>query len=171
MHDRQGWLREPSAIVTRSWALRRAQQAKQGGIANFMCTQKQINLAAMPKRLGALRVLAPRLLTLSAIACAAALAGCASRSTPQEVQAEPIEAPHIHRPDRALLKPQPAPDCEFRGANVKTMDPDVFARLKLDYERQCYQRAEKIARDRLRVLQASSRCEVEPARYSPAMLR
>ena len=85
---------------------------------------------------------------------------------------EPVEAPRIiHRPDKALLKPQPAPDCEFRGADAKTMDPDLFARLKLDYERQCYRRAEKIARDRLRVLQASARCEVELAPYSPAVVR
>jgi hypothetical protein len=121
------------------------------------------------KALGALRALAPKLLTVSAIACATVLAGCASRSTPQE--ADPIEVPRIRRPDRALLTPQPAPDCEFRGADAKSVDPDVFARLKLDYERQCFQRAEKIARARLRVLQASARCEVEPARYSPATLR
>jgi hypothetical protein len=146
-----------------------------------MCTQDAINLAATRghlatpghKALGALRAFAARFLTVSSVACMTVLAGCASHSTQQEwSQAEPIEAPRIiHRPDRALLKPQPAPDCEFRGANAKTMDADVFARLKLDYERQCYQRAEKIARERLRVLQASSRCEVELARYSPALLR
>jgi hypothetical protein len=119
--------------------------------------------------LGALCALAPRLLTVSAIACAIALAGCASRSTQHE--AEPVEAPPIRRSDQALLAPQPAPDCEFRGADLKTMDPDVFARLKLDYERQCFQRAEKIARSRLRVLQVSNRCEVEPDRYLPSTLR
>jgi hypothetical protein len=137
-----------------------------------MFTRKQINPVAMLKRFGALRAVAPRLLTVSALACATALAGCASRSAPHESEAEPIEPPRIiHRPDRALLKPQPAPDCEFRGADAKTMDPDLFARLKLDYERRCYQRAERVARDRLRVLQASARCEVEPARYSPAVVR
>ena len=137
-----------------------------------MFTRKQINPVAMLKRFGALRAVAPRLLTVSALACATALAGCASRSAPHESEAEPIEPPRIiHRPDRALLKPQPAPDCEFRGADARTMDPDLFARLKLDYERQCYQRAERVARDRLRVLQASARCEVEPARYSPAVVR
>jgi hypothetical protein len=133
-----------------------------------MGVQKQINLAAMSKSFGALRAQAPRLLTLSAILCAALLAGCASRVTQQETQAEPIEVPQINR---ALLKPQPAPDCEFRGAVAKTMDPDVFARLKLDYERQCYRRAEKVARDRLRVLQASNICEVASVRYSPALVR
>lgn len=160
--------------------LQRALRAKQGGIANLMCTQDGINFAAIRrhpatpgrKAPGSLRAFSARFLTISSIACATVLAGCASRSAPQQSQEEPIEAPRIiHRPDRALLKPQPAPDCEFRGANAKTMDPDVFSRLKLDYERQCYQRAEKIARERLRVLQASSKCEVELARYSPALLR
>ena len=34
--------------------------------------------------------------------------------------------------------------------------------LKVEYERQCYQDAEKAARDRLVLLQASSTCEIEP---------
>jgi hypothetical protein len=148
-----------------------------------MFTRKQIDLAAGPMNSGERRAIALRLLAVAALACAMALAGCASRSAPRESEAQPTEAPReaareapreaprIYRPDRALLKPQPAPDCEFKGANAKTMDPDLFARLKLDYERQCYRRAEKIARDRLRVLQASARCEVVPARYSPAVIR
>ena len=68
----------------------------------------------------------------------------------------------IHRPDPELLAPQAAPDCEFKRANIATVDPNEWARLKIDYERQCYQDAEKIARDRLRQLQASSTCEIEP---------
>jgi hypothetical protein len=36
--------------------------------------------------------------------------------------------------------------------------------LKVEYERQCYQDAEKAARDRLILLQASATCEVEPVR-------
>jgi hypothetical protein len=35
------------------------------------------------------------------------------------------------------------------------VDPNEWARLKIDYERQCYQDAEKIARDRLGLLQLS----------------
>jgi hypothetical protein len=33
------------------------------------------------------------------------------------------------------------------------VDPDQWARLRLDYERQCYQKAEKIVRQRLVMLQ------------------
>ena len=126
--------------------------------------------------LGALSALAPRLLSLAALSLAMALAGCAQHS----VKADPIEAAappqghpdfRIRRPNRALLISQPAPDCEFRGTELKTVDPDQWARLKLDYERQCYQRAEKTVRDRLRLLQASSRCEIEPVRPPLATIR
>jgi hypothetical protein len=41
------------------------------------------------------------------------------------------------------------------------VDPDEWARLKTEFERQCYQDAEKAARDRLNELQASSTCEIE----------
>jgi len=126
--------------------------------------------------LGRLPALVPKLLTVSAISCAMAVAGCARNPAQPEVKAEPIHAAaptrgypelKIRRPARALLVSQPAPDCEFRGADRNTVDPEEWARLKLDYERQCYQRAEKIARDRLRQLQASSsRCEIEPVRHS-----
>jgi len=66
------------------------------------------------------------------------------------------------RPERALLAPQPAPDCGFGRSNLKTLDPDQWTRLKLEYERKCYQNAEKIVRERLRLLQAATRCEAEP---------
>jgi hypothetical protein len=71
----------------------------------------------------------------------------------------------IHKPDPTLLAPQPAPDCEFKRTDVRAVDPDEWARLKIDYERQCYQDAEKIARDRLQLLQASSTCEVGSAQH------
>jgi hypothetical protein len=131
--------------------------------------------------LGAPFALAPRLLSLAALSLAMALAGCAQQhSVQQDVKADPIEAAappqghpdfRIRRPNRALLISQPAPDCEFRGTELKTVDPDQWARLKLDYERQCYQRAEKTVRDRLRLLQASSRCEIEPVRPPLATIR
>ena len=127
-----------------------------------------------------LRTLASRLLTLCAISCALAVAGCVSNSAQREVKADPAPAAaapaevhsqlRIHRPSRALLTPQPAPDCELKASDLKTVDPDQWARLKLDYERQCYQAAEKMVRDRLRLLQASSRCEIEPARHPPATI-
>ncbi len=127
-----------------------------------------------------LRALASRLLTLCVISCAMAVAGCASNSAQREVKADPAPAAapaevhsqlRIHRPNRALLTPQPAPDCELKASDLKTVDPDQWARLKLDYERQCYQAAEKLVRDRLRLLQASSRCEIEPARHPLATIR
>jgi hypothetical protein len=68
---------------------------------------------------------------------------------------------HVCRPDPALLAPSSPPDCAFGRPDLKTLDPDEWARLKIEYERQCYQRAEKVARERLRLLQAASRCDAE----------
>jgi hypothetical protein len=103
------------------------------------------------------------LLTLSTILCALALAGCASNSAHRESGAGSIRTaadPHryselrIRRPDRALLAPQSAPNCELKEPeNSKPVDPDQLARLKLDYERQCYKRAEQLVRMRLQLLQ------------------
>jgi hypothetical protein len=118
-------------------------------------------------------LLAARLFILCALGCAMALSGCAPGSAQLESKPEPvlaaaasptISAAPICRPDRALLAPQPAPDCGFAWSNLKTLDPDQWARLKLEYERKCYQNAEKIARERLRQLQAAITCEVESAR-------
>jgi hypothetical protein len=127
--------------------------------------------------------LRPKLLTISAIALAMGLAGCAREPAhrelsvvQREVKASHVRSPlharinaktqqqtelHVRRPDPALLAPQPAPNCEFKRADVKAVDPDQWARLKAEYERQCYQDAEKAARDRLGQLQATSLCEVE----------
>ena len=122
-----------------------------------------------------LRTLASRLLTLSALSCAMAVAGCVSNSAQREVKADPAPAAaapaeihsqlRIHRPSRALLTPQPAPDCELKAFDLKTVDPDQWSHLKVEYERQCYQDAEKAARDRLSLLQTSSTCEIEPPRH------
>jgi hypothetical protein len=133
-----------------------------------------------------LKSLAPKLLTVGVILCSISFAGCA-RNPPQreispalhEGKSAPIRAPvrprryvepvryaepKIRRPDLALLSPQPVPDCEFKRSGLKTVDPDEWARLKVEYERQCYLDAEKAARERLALLQASSSCEIEPAR-------
>lgn len=140
------------------------------------------------KRLHAasLRARAPKLLAACAILLSISVAGCA-RNPPQrelqlgqrEAKAPPTRvavrsrrhseqpryvAPRIRRPNAALLSPQPAPDCEFKMSDLKTVDPDQWARLKVEYERQCYQDAEKAARDRLILLQASATCEIEPVR-------
>jgi hypothetical protein len=120
------------------------------------------------------RAIARRLLSLSALWCALALAGCASHSAQRELKAYPASAdapahpraePRIHQSDRALLASQPAPNCEFSGSDIDTVDPDLWARLKLDYERHCYHDAEMIVRNRLELLQASRRCEIEPVRH------
>jgi hypothetical protein len=63
-----------------------------------------------------------------------------------------------------LLAPQPAPDCGFGRADLKTVDPDQWAHLKLEYELKCYREAEKTTRQRLRQLQAAAKCEASPAR-------
>ena len=121
--------------------------------------------------------LIPKLLTIPVVFCALAITGCARNlahrefnPVQHEARAAPVRAParahrsteprrysepRIHRPDPSLLEPQPAPDCEFRRTDVGTVDPNEWARLKIDYERQCYQDAEKIARDRLGLLQLS----------------
>ena len=125
----------------------------------------------------------PKLLTVSVIVLAMGTGGCARNAPHPElnpvqrqtkapsVRSLPrvrahVEPPQhaelrVRRPDPALLAAQPAPNCEFKRADLKTVDPDEWARLKAEYERQCYQDAEKAARDRLSRLQASSICEIE----------
>jgi hypothetical protein len=148
---------------------------------------KRCETAKTRLRLPGLASSAPKLLTISAVFCALAVAGCARNPAQrefnpvqQEVRAAPVRAPapahryteprryaepQIRRPDPSLLIPQPAPDCEFKRTGVGAVDPNEWARLKIDYERQCYQDAEKIARERLRLLQASSTCEIEPVQH------
>ena len=109
-----------------------------------------------PRAGRSLPALALKLLTLSAILCALALAGCASNSAQRKSGADPhrYSELRIRRPDRALLAPQLAPNCTFSGFDdLKPVDPDKWAQMKLDYERQCYKRAEQLVRDRLRLLQ------------------
>jgi hypothetical protein len=100
--------------------------------------------------------------TLCVMVWATGLSGCAGSDPISTSVASPI-APRAQtcRPDNALLAPQPAPDCGFSRANLKTLDPDQWTRLKLEYELKCYKDAEKTARNRLRLLQAA--CEAKPA--------
>jgi hypothetical protein len=136
--------------------------------------------AAGPKSLG------PKLLTICVILFSMSFAGCARDTAQREVgpvlhesnapsvrapvrprrYSEPYRyaEPKIRRPNLALLTPQPVPDCEFKRSDLKTVDPDEWARLKVEYERQCFQDAEKAARERLALLQTSSTCEIEPVR-------
>ena len=138
-------------------------------------------------RLNGLLSLRPKLLTISVIVLAMGLAGCArepahrelnlaQRPAQREVKATHVRAPlharihagarqhaelRVRRLDPTLLAPQPPPNCEFNRADVKAVDPDEWARLKTEYERQCYKDAEKAARDRLGQLQAASAYQVE----------
>jgi len=133
----------------------------------------------------------PKWLAASVILCSASLAGCArnppqreTNAAPREVKAPPVRTvmrvrrqaepirysvPNIHRPDAALLSPQPVPDCEFNRPDLKTLDPDQWARLKAEYERQCYRDAERLARERLGALQSSATCEIEPPKARTAV--
>ena len=109
------------------------------------------------------RIARPLALALPVLA---ALAGCAPAPAPEASQsAAPAHAelqePPICRPDSALLVPQSTPDCVFGRPDLKTLDPEQWARLKVEYERQCYQRAERFVRERLRQLQLAARCESE----------
>ena len=101
---------------------------------------------------------------LCALPCVLVVSGCAGSAPQVETRSEPVHTPaqmcHI---DRALLTPAHAPDCGFGRADLKTVDPEQWARLKLEFERKCYQNAEKIARERLRRLQVAARCEVQTA--------
>lgn len=49
-------------------------------------------------------------------------------------------------------------------SDLKTLDPDQWARLKLEYELKCYKEAERVARQRLQQLQAEKRCDASWAR-------
>jgi hypothetical protein len=79
-----------------------------------------------------------------------------------------------HRSDRTLVAHESAdesarepihepapPDCKFKGPEPDTVDADQWARLKLDYERHCYEQAEEADRKQLEQLLASRKCRVE----------
>ena len=93
-----------------------------------------------------------------ALTAPASLSACALGPSPETAQVAAMQQPPVCRPDPALLTPPAAPDCAFGRLELKTLDPDRWARLKLEYERKCYQQAEKNIRERLSLLQAASRC-------------
>jgi len=161
--------------------------ASPGGALRFedCCDQ-----AAKRPHAAGLRRLSPKLLTICVILCSMSFAGCARNAAQPEVgpvlhegKASPARAsvrprryaepyryaePKIRRPNLALLTPQPVPDCELKRSDLKTVDPDEWARLKVEYERQCFQDAEKAARERLALLQASGTCEIGPVQQRKA---
>jgi hypothetical protein len=99
-----------------------------------------------------------------------ALSACAPNPAPESAQAAvapsraEMQETVICQTDPALLAAQSPPDCVFGRPDLKTLDPNQWARLKIEYERQCYQRAERNVRERLRLLQAASRCEAGSGR-------
>ena len=92
-----------------------------------------------------------------AAALAAVLGSCAKQHSQQEANAA------LPAPRPAYCEPRPAPDCGFKGSQLKTVDPTEFARLKLAYERRCIRHAEKAERERMRELHASGACMGRPA--------
>jgi hypothetical protein len=147
-------------------------------------------LAKPQPRLSGLLSSASRLPVISIVVLTLGLAGCARdplrgdlspahsdfKRAHREVRATPVRWParrriyseaeppaevRVHRPDPALLTAQPAPRCEFTNTDLKAVDPDQWERLKTEFERKCYQDAEKADRDRLGQLQAASTCEIE----------
>jgi len=121
-------------------------------------SRRSLTSAAPAARLGAIFSA-----MLGAILGAVLLSACAQSSPPDPINSAQAAIPQgdarTCRPDPALLAPQSEPDCVFRRAELKTMDPEQWARLKIEYERQCYQRAERTVRDRLNRLQGVNRCE------------
>jgi hypothetical protein len=145
----------------------------------------------MPESAGRLRRLnafARALLALAAVSLMLTIAACSSNSTQNKsasaqvssqqrlIEHAPIQnqpsayraASARQRPqwqsrraNRTLFARQPAPDCEYKGPEPNTVDAEQWARLKLDYERHCYQQAEMRARQRLDQLLASGKCRAE----------
>jgi len=129
-----------------------------------------------------LRAVAGMLLALSGLSLAAILASCSSPSTQRKsvsalgeliqkksiqeksiqgkfaahrsVVAHPQSGSHAHPSTRALIVRQPTLDCELVGLQPDTVDADLWARLKVDYERHCYKQADMLVRRRLRRLGA-----------------
>jgi len=128
-----------------------------------------------------------KLLSLCAISFAMAVAGCAQNPAPHETAARPPQvkiasstpvtparrraertylqarnpkpdpAPLVRKLDPALLAAQPVPDCEYKRSDLKTVDPEAWARLKTEFELECYREMEKATRTRLGLLQSSVR--------------
>jgi tetratricopeptide (TPR) repeat protein len=61
--------------------------------------------------------------------------------THQSMPTHPKSRLKAHRSTGASVVGQPAPDCELTGLEPNTVDVDLWARLKLDYKRHCYEQA------------------------------
>lgn len=133
------------------------------------------------KRTETLVAIARMRLALSAMSIALTITGCSSYATPDKsVSTEDKTIRNsstssvayrqfgTHGSHRTLLATRSAPNCELAGPEPDTIDADLWARLKLDYERHCYKQAEMLARKRLRQLLASGQCRDTALSSSPA---
>jgi hypothetical protein len=153
----------------------RCQRRFEFGAGSFRCCHALISWSphaldqtAMDDNFGkSLRRIRSGLLVLCALGCALVVSAC-SQGSALDSKYDPVNGPaapptnpepSICRPDHALLMPQPAPDCGFGRAALKTLDPDQWSRLKLEYELKCYKEAERNVRQRLRLLQGAAKCE------------
>jgi len=100
-----------------------------------------------------------RMSALSVGLLALTVAGCSSNSL-QQTLGYHTASPHLRA--GAQVAPQPAPHCELAVPGSNTVDAELWTRLKIDYERHCYQQAEMLVRKRLQRLLTSGRCRIEP---------
>jgi hypothetical protein len=103
---------------------------------------------------------AQRISAVGVALLALTVAGCTSNSIQQGSPVYYTASSHLRA--GARVAPQAAPHCELAVPASNTVDAELWARLKLDYERHCYQQAEKHVRKRLQRLLTSGRCGVEP---------
>jgi len=101
---------------------------------------------------------------LALVGCAEVFDAFAQSSTASAGSSRKEPGARVPLPDRELLAAQPEPDCEVKSttsdgekSGVQT-DPnaDLALRIRLEYERECYRKAEMRARARLEQLQAST---------------
>jgi hypothetical protein len=112
-------------------------------------------------------------LVIAAVPCWFVLAGCSTALV--QPKAETSAGPPTHRyvparKLRALLAPQTPPNCDYMGPENEGLDADLWAQIKLDYEKQCYQRAEARVRRRLHQLQSGVR-ELRPVAHRERFIR
>jgi hypothetical protein len=105
-----------------------------------------------------LRASARRISVLSVVLLALMIAGCFSNTAQHKSTAYRIGSPRQR--SGTQVAPLPAPQCELVVRRPNTVDDELWARLKLDYERHCYQQAEMLVRKRLQRLLTSGKCRI-----------
>jgi hypothetical protein len=125
-------------------------------------------LSIAKRRVGGWRI------AVAAVCAAAAVAGCAQNSAQNtegeakpratDARARPVVRASLPLPDAALLRRQPVPDCEFRGAVPAGAGPAEARAIKFDYEQQCYKQSEANVRARLNELQDAVNETIRAAR-------